>query len=428
MIIFKNFILKISSLRFAILLIIFIAISSGVGTFIPQGNNQQEYIDFYNETPIFGFINGYQVLKLQLDHVYTSNWFLFSLILLCISLAACSFRRQIPSLKTALKWIDYKDEKRFYKLQLITSYEIIQDFNPILKADSLLRKKGWSICKFDNRLSARKGLLGKLGPIIVHIGLIILLIGSAYGNFSSQSKEQYLRLGESLDLINESTNSKITIKLNKFLIERETDGKPKQFISNLDFFSDEQKLNDIKTTKVNNPIRYKGLTIYQADWSVSNIVIEIDSVLYQLQLKPIPEIGDQIWGLLIELGRENKKNYLLTIDNENGPLKVSDIEDFSENLVYLNNDPVEINSSRLSLKRIIPSSGLIIKNDPSIPFIYFSFTLIIFVTIFSLIPTNQVWILFNENSNKLFIGGLSNRNLLGFKKEFLKLSEEIKND
>ena len=38
-----------------------------------------------------------------------------------------------------------------------------------------------------------------------------------------------------------------------------------------------------------------------------------------LKLKPIPEIGDQIWGVLIELGKENKKNYLLTIDNENGP-------------------------------------------------------------------------------------------------------------
>ena len=130
---------------------------------------------------------------------------------------------------------------------------------------------------------------------------------------SSQSKEQYLRLGESLDLINESTNSKVTIKLNNFLIERESDGKPKQFISDLDFSSEEQMLNQIKTTKVNHPIRFKGLTIYQADWSISNIVMEIDSVLYQLQLKPIPEIGDQIWGLLIELGRENKKNYLLTL-------------------------------------------------------------------------------------------------------------------
>jgi cytochrome c biogenesis protein len=220
----------------------------------------------------------------------------------------------------------------------------------------------------------------------------------------------------------------VKIKLKNFFIERESDGKPKQFISNLEFFSKQQNLNEIKTTQVNQPIRFKGLTIYQADWSVSNIVVEIDTVLYQLQLKPIPEIGDQIWGLLIELGRENKKNYLLTIDNENGPLKVSNIEDFSENFVYLNNNPLEINSSKLSLKKIIPSSGLIIKNDPSIPFIYISFTLIIVGTILSLIPTNQIWILFNENTNKLFIGGLSNRNLLGFKKEFLKLSDEIKNN
>ena len=427
MIFFKNLILKISSLRFAILLIIFIAITSGIGTFIPQGNNQQEYIDFYNETPIFGFINGYRVLELQLDHVYTSNWFLFSLILLCISLAACSFRRQIPSLKAALKWTDYKDEKKFYKLELITNYEIIQDTDHILKADSLLRKKGWNISKFENRLSARKGLVGKLGPIIVHIGMIILLIGSAYGNFSSQSKEQYLRLGESLDLINESKSSKITIKLNNFLIERESDGKPKQFVSNLDFFSEEPKLKERKVTQVNHPIRFKGLTIYQADWAVSNVVLEIDSIPYQLQLKPIPEIGDQIWGLLVELGRENKKNYLLTIDNENGPLKISNVEDFSQSYAFLDSDPIEINSSTLSLKKIILSSGLIIKNDPSIPFIYLSFILIIFGTIFSLIPTNQIWILFNEDSKNLFIGGLSNRNLLGFKKEFSELAEQIKN-
>ncbi len=428
MVIFKNFILKISSLRFAILLIIFIAISSGVGTFIPQGNEQQEYIDFYNETPIFGFINGNQIIKLQLDHIYTSNWFLFSLILLCVSLAACSFRRQIPSLKASLKWTEFKEEKKFYKLQLITSSEIIHDEDPILKADLLLKKKGWLISKFENRLSARKGLLGKLGPIIVHIGLIILLIGSAYGNLSSHSEEKYLRLGESLDLINESTNSKVTIKLKNFLIERESDGKPKQFISNLDFFSADEKLNKIKITQVNHPIRFKGLTIYQADWSISNIIIEIDNALYQLQLKPIPEIGDQIWGLLIELGRENKKNYLITIDNENGPIKVSNIEDFSDSFVYLNNDPIEINFSKISLKKIIPSSGLIIKNDPSIPFIYLSFIFIIFGTISSLIPTNQIWILFNKNQKKLLIGGLSNRNLLGFKKEFLKISDEIKND
>ncbi len=425
MIIFKNLILKISSLRFAISLIIFIAISSSIGTFIPQGNNKQAYIDLFNKSPIFGFINGEGVLKLQLDHLYTSFWFLLALILLCISLAACSFRRQIPALKASLQWTDYKNEKKFEKLQLISNHQTNYDGEYISKANLFLKTNGWSTSKFENRLSARKGLIGKLGPIIVHIGLIILLIGSAYGSFTSESKEQFLIPGESLDLINESNNSKATIKLDNFVIERESDGIPKQFISRLHFFSEDLKLNEIKATKVNHPIRFKGLTIYQADWAVSNVVIEIDNILYQLQLKPIPEIGNQVWGILLELGEETKKNYLLTIDNENGPIKISNLENFAEKKIYLNGDSLEINSSKLSLKKIISSSGLIIKNDPSIPFIYFSFMLIIFGTVLSLIPTNQLWILFNKKSKKLLIGGLSNRNLLGFKKEFLKLSEEI---
>ena len=116
MIIFKNLIFKISSLKFAISLIIFIAISSGIGTFIPQGNKNKFYIDYFDNAPIFGFIDGEKVLKLQLDHVYTSFWFLFTLILLCISLAACSFRRQIPALKASLKWIDIRAKKNLANL------------------------------------------------------------------------------------------------------------------------------------------------------------------------------------------------------------------------------------------------------------------------------------------------------------------------
>ena len=427
MIIFKNLILKISSLRFAISLIIFIAISSGIGTFIPQGNNNKFYIDIFDNDPIFGFLNGEKVLRLQLDHIYTSFWFLFALILLCISLAACSFRRQIPSLKASLKWIEYKSEKKFSKLQLTSSHQINEEKDHISKADFLLKKRGWETYKYKSHISARSGLIGKIGPLVVHIGLIVLLIGSAYGSFTRQSKEQFLLPGENLNLINEGTHSKANLRLVDFSIQRESDGIPKQFISKLDFFSEDLNLKEIKIAKVNHPIRFKGLTIYQADWALSNIVLEIDNILYQLQLKEIPEIGNQVWGVVIELGSETKKKYLLTINNENGPLKISNIENFTENFLYLNQDPLEVNSSKLSLKKIIPSSGLIIKNDPSIPFIYFSFTLIIFGTIVSLIPTNQLWILVNKESKILTIGGLSNKNLLSFKKEFFKLSEEIKN-
>ena len=74
-----------------------------------------------------------------------------------------------------------------------------------------------------------------------------------------------------MDLVNESTNSKANVKLIDFSIERESDGIPKQFISNLNFSSEDQNLNEIKTAKVNHPIRFKGLTIYRADWAISNL-------------------------------------------------------------------------------------------------------------------------------------------------------------
>jgi len=139
---------------------------------------------------------------------------------------------------------------------LTASHPINQDGDHISKVDFLLKKRGWKTYNFKSHISARRGLIGKIGPLAVHIGLIVLLIGSAYGSFTSQSREQYLLPGESLDLVNESTNSKANVKLVDFYIERESDGVPKQFISKLNFSSEDLNLNEIKTTKVNHPIRF----------------------------------------------------------------------------------------------------------------------------------------------------------------------------
>ena len=123
---------------------------------------------------------------------------------------------------------------------------------------------------------------------------------------------------------------------------------------------------------------------------------------------------------------EVKKNYLLTVDNENGPVRIYNIDNFSETELFLGNEKSVINSSIIELIKIIPSSGLIIKNDPSIPFIYFSFVLIITGTILSLIPSKQIWIYINDDSRKIYFGGLSNKNLSGFRSEFLNIKLQIK--
>jgi len=423
----RKLIIKLSNLKFAIFLMLSIAFASALGTFIPQDRISTDYINIYNKEPFLKILNGDKILFLELDHIYTSSWFLTLLILLCISLAACSFRTQIPSLKASLKWVDYDKEKKFMRLELANNWQISNKEELISHSSKVLENNGWESLNYGNRISARKGVAGKLGPIIVHIGLLILLIGSAYGNFTRQSKEQYLTNNEELDLINDSSNEKFTIKLKEFSIVRENDGKPKQFISTLDFKTNKSDIIEEKIAKVNHPIRYQGLTIYQADWSIPNIILEIDDLKYQLQLKPIPEFGEQIWGILIEIGEKNKRNYLLTIDNEIGPVKVFNSTTFEEEDLYVDGKVSFINESKLKLLKINTSSGLIIKNDPSIPFIYASFVFIIIGIILSVVPTKQLWILINENTAKFYIGGLSNRNLSGFKIEFESLTEQIKN-
>jgi len=423
----NKLILNISSLKFAIFLLIFIAISSSIGTFIPQEKGFQEYFDLYNATPFLGFLDGEKILKLQLNHIYTSLWFLFLLFLLCASLALSSFRKQIPTLKSSLKWVDYQKKEKFEKLKLNCKWETKENNKLIIKANQILKKEGWNTLINENRISARKGVFGRFGPICVHFGLIILLLGSTYGNFSRQSLEEYLIPNETIDLINDNSNQKLSLKLNEFYIDREDDGIPKQFISNIEIFSDNSSESLKKEASVNHPIRYKGLTIYQADWAISNLVLKIDDITYQLQLKPVPEIGEQVWGIVIEFGKKIKKNYLLTINNEYGPIKIFNTDNFSETDIYLNNEKKELNSSQIEFIKAIPSSGLIIKNDPSVPIIYSSFILIILGASLSLVPTKRLWILNDNDSKTLYMGGLCNKNLSGFENEFINLSSLLKN-
>ncbi|MFA9202347.1 MAG: cytochrome c biogenesis protein ResB, partial [Candidatus Nanopelagicaceae bacterium] len=100
-----KFIYLLGNLKLAIILLLFIALISSLGTIIEQ----EKTISFYEtnypiSNPIAGFINSDFILFFGLDHVYTASWFLILLFLFGGSLLSCTFSRQIPSLKLARLW------------------------------------------------------------------------------------------------------------------------------------------------------------------------------------------------------------------------------------------------------------------------------------------------------------------------------------
>ena len=146
----------LSSLKIAILLLLFIAISCATGTLIPQQESNQFYYDNFNKNPFLGIINANILLLFEFDHVYTSFWFLFLLIWLGLALSVCSFRRQLPILRSALKWIDYKSPRQIAKLSVAQTIKTNNCSKSLEKIKLNLKKQGWNVKETDGRLAARQ--------------------------------------------------------------------------------------------------------------------------------------------------------------------------------------------------------------------------------------------------------------------------------
>ena len=416
----------LSSLKIAILLLLVIAVSCAAGTLIPQQESNQFYYDNFNKNPFLGIINANILLLFEFDHVYTSFWFLFLLIWLGLALSVCSFRRQLPILKSALNWIDYKSPRQIAKLSVAQTIVTNNCSKSLEKIKLNLKKQGWNIKETDGRIAARQGVIGRLGPILIHLGMILLMIGATYGSLNGKTIEKFLAPGRSIDLLNNNEEKGLTIELQKFQIERDPQGRAEQYKSIVNVIEPNGN-NQSKEISVNYPLRYKGLTLYQADWSLAAITIEIDnSPKLQIPIEPISELGEQVWGTIIPTNKDGKNQILLTVDSELGPVNIYDNDGTLLTKLSINKEE-KVKGALIKLINIIPSSGLLLKHDPGVPLVYLSFAIILIGGSLSIISTKKIWVLHENEKSMIYIGGLSNRNLSGLSKELPNLISFLEN-
>ncbi len=412
--IFRRIVAWISSLKIAIFLLFMIAMSSAIGTAIPQGETRESYIENFGKHPWLGFINGETLINLQLNHVYSSTWFLSLLAWLGLSLMLCSWRRQWPILQAALRWVDYTEPKQLRKLSIASTISLNTTSEALEQLSNHLQTHGWQVKAKPGRLAARKGVIGRIGPPIIHVGLILLLIGAAWGALNGQQLEKFLAPGRSFNLLNEDGINQITLKLNHFQIDRDPVGRPEQFRSSIELIKPLETHGEILETSVNHPIRYNGITIYQADWSLAAITLQIDkSPKLQLPLQSFPQLGQEIWGVVIPTKPNGQDSLLFAAQSEAGPIQV-----FNENGKKISSlrpgaDAKEINGVPIKVINILPASGLLLKHDPGVPIVYSSFAITLIGGLLSLISTRQLWAISEPDKSIVHIGVLSNKNLSG---------------
>ena len=407
----------VTDLKFAIFILILIAISSSLGSFIEQ----DEPIIFYQEnyksdSPIYGFIDWKLITNLELDHIYRAWWFLTLLIILGICLIGCTLTRQFPLFKNSKDYIFKQESKSFKNLPFFVKIQNI--FFTKEKILLKLQSMNFYIYQKQKLIYGYKGLIGRLSPILVHLSLIVILVGSSIGAFQNFKAQEVLPKGEVFHIQNPIKAGMFTklpdlsIRVNDFWVEYEKN-KIHQFYSNLSILDNYGKEIKDQTISVNNPLRYKNVDFYQSDWNLIGIRVRNikEMKTYELPLFSLKK-NSKAWITWIE---KEKQAYTVIFDqaqntclfyNEKGNFIASkNIGDFIDN--------------ELLLIDMLPSTGLLIKYDPSIPIIYFGFGLLMITTSLSFLPYTQIWV-FNSKKN-IWIGGVTNRGKIQLEIDFENL-------
>jgi cytochrome c biogenesis protein len=416
----QKFFKLLADLRFSIFILLLISFCSIAGTIIEQDQTIETYkINYPLNNPVFGILSWNFIIKLGLDHVYKTWWFLTLIVLFGCSLTLCSFLQQLPSLKIARRCQFFRTTGPFYRLKISTILNN-SSFNKVL---SRIKIQQYSIFYQKNMVYCYKGLIGRIAPIIVHFSMILILVGTIIGSLFGFKAQEIVPKTETFHIQNILTNGPLSIisqnsaRVNDFWITYTKTKTISQFYSDISILDFKGNETTRKTIYVNYPLIQNNIYYYQTDWNL--IGLRFQNSIKQISEYPLVNIFEnqnKVWLTWISNYKLLNDGIILIIDNLEGYCSIYNNKgEFLGNLEL--NEIVNIPQS-LTLIEIISSTGLQIKTDPGIPVIYLGFFFLMISTLISYITYSQVWMI--KKDKQIFIGGNTNRDIFEFELEFLK--------
>jgi cytochrome c biogenesis protein len=410
----------VADLRFAIFILLLISFFSIIGTIIEQDQSIETYkINYPLTNPVFGFLTWDRILQFGFDHVYQTWWFFALIFLFGLSLISCTFLQQLPSLKIARRCQFFRKTVQFYRLKIFTTLTTFS-FNEILFR---IRENQYSIFQQKNIIYCYKGLIGRIAPILVHISMILILIGSIVGSLFGFKAQEIVPKTENFHIQNILNNGQLTVipktsaRINDFWITYTKNRTISQFYSNISILDDQGNEKNRKTISVNYPLIDKDIYYYQTDWNLIGLRFQTKTnEINEYPLLNLLNSNNKVWLTWISPTQSLNEGIIALIDNLEGYCSI-----YNESGQFLGN--IELNETinfqkPLTFLEIISSTGLQIKTDPGIPIIYTGFFFLMVSTLLSYITYSQIWII--QKNQKLFIGGTTNRAIFNFELEFFK--------
>ena len=259
------------SLKLTIFLLISLALTSIIGTVLPQGQVPPEYVAQISP------------LKLQIYttlgffDMYHSWWFITLLYIFSLNLTCCSIKR----LPYVLKFISEptlvlgESMRKSFSLKQEISFATPLDIARTRLAEFLGSELTAPVVTEQGEeyhLFAQKSAWSRLGVYVVHASILVIFVGAIIGSLFGYKGFVTIVEGSGISSL-ETRSGKLMplgfeVRCEKFNVDFYPTGSPKEFRSILTILENGQPVPGYKDVKVivNQPLTYKGITFYQSSY------------------------------------------------------------------------------------------------------------------------------------------------------------------
>lgn len=423
-----------ASVKLAIFTLCSLAITSIIGTIIPQGESAGFYVKQYG-------VKAAQFMQiLDIPDMYYSWWFLTLLSLLSVNLIVCSIERFPGVWKIIQKDNLTLSSERIAKMSNSNQWHIsdkdIKDFDPAAFFKTGGMTPAHKTLKNGTLYFAQKGKYSRTGVYLVHLSILVIFVGALVGSrFGSKGSVMIPELKSTTNIFSTEDSSSIPlgfeVRCDKFIIEFYDNGMPKEYQSTLTILENGEEIltEDIQ---VNSPLTYKGYTFYQSSYQgyqdfifsiVDQNTGEAKQTILPFQQQQNWKESDVRYGIVNAeaLGKRVTRTKLW-LKNGQTPAVLTWLDDNEENVVATENNNYTVNVKQMY------ATGLQVAKDPGVWIVYIGCGLMLLGLYMAFFLSHRrLWLFHGTPAGEhvLLLGGSSNKNKIGFKQTFTKLEDYI---
>ncbi len=436
-----------ASVRLTVVILLSLAVTSIVGTIIPQNKSADAYLHEYGE-----FF--YKILAaFDIFDMYYSWWFQTLLLMLTVNVVVCSTHRfsalwKILSVKkpsfNVSKFRNLSNKEEFTDSR--STEDLKRIYVPIVSRSFGYRR----IEETDNGLCvfAEKGRWTRAGVYVIQFSVVLLLIGALIGSIFGFKGFVNIPEGESIDSIRLYKTGKaqklnFKIRCDNFNVKFYDSGAPSEYRSKLTIL-EQGKSVLTRDIIVNAPLRYKGINLFQSSYGElppREIALNFKNRVTGISYKKKLSVGQQFdipgdMGQFIIKGYRDSygfrghdlgKTFMGILTPNNGspahvilPVRFPFFDD------RIRNDNLIVSVEDYDHRYY---TGLQVTKDPGVIVVYSGFVIMIigcFITFFMFHQRFCIEISKSGKNSRIMVAGTANKNKLGMQSRIKKMVESLR--